>query len=369
MGEPIRVLCVFSTLDRGGAESMCMNLYRHIDRSKVQFDFVKHSHEKGMFEDEITALGGRIFEAPRYKIRNHVAYCKWWKEHLSNHPEHRIIHGHWFTISAVYFKVAHKHDCVTIGHCHSSENTQLHNFKQKVLHQIYAFYLRKVKLQSDYCFACSKDAGKWLFKSKPYTVLNNAVDSARFAFDPARRAAMREQLRIGEDEKAIFVVANLSEVKNPLGALDIYSAIRRKNPNARLFWAGEGGMRGLMEQKIAAEQIPGVTLLGTRSDVPDLLQAADVFMLCSFSEGLPVVTIEAQAAGLPCLLSEAVTRECAVTDLCTFLPIDKPELWADAAEKALTTPRRDTRPEIIRAGYDIKETSAWLTNFYLNCKG
>lgn len=366
MSEPIRVLCVFASLDRGGAETMCMNLYRNIDRSKVQFDFVKHSHGIGAYENEIIALGGRIYEAPRYQLYNYFSYTKWWNSFLRKHPEYQIIHGHFFTISSVYFSVAKKLGRYTIGHIHaSSYRANIKNLKAYLANRS----IYKIENYSSACFACSEAAGKWAYRKAEFTVLNNAVDSDRFAFDPAQRAAMREQLHIGEDEKAIFVVANLSEVKNPLGALDIYSAIRRRNSNARLFWAGEGGMRGPMEQKIATEQIPGVTLLGTRSDVPDLLQAADAFMLCSFSEGLPVVTIEAQAAGLPCLLSSAVTTEAAVTDLCTFLPINQPELWADAAEKALTAPRRDTRPEIIRAGYDIKETSAWLTNFYLNCKG
>ena len=341
---------------------MCMNLYRNIDRSKVQFDFVKHTPAKGAFEDEITSLGGRIFAAPHYKLYNHVQYMMWWKNFLRVHPEYRIVHGHFFTISAVFLGVAHRFRRFTIGHIHAS------SFSRGIKGRLSEMYLHRIEKVSDACFACSEAAGKWAYRKAEFTVLNNAVDSVRFAFEPARRAAMREQLHIGEDEKAIFVVANLSEVKNPLGALDIYSAICRRNPNARLFWAGKGGMRGPMEQKIAAEQIPGVTLLGPRSDVPDLLQAADAFMLCSFSEGLPVVTIEAQAAGLPCLLSEAVTRECAVTDLCTFLPIDKPELWADAVEKVLAAPRRNTQNEIIRAGYDIKQTAAWLTEFYLNCK-
>lgn len=360
--EPIRVLCVFSSLDRGGAESMCMNLYRNIDRSRVQFDFVKHTPAKGAFEDEITSLGGRIFAAPRYKLYNYIQYTAWWKSFLRAHPEYQIIHGHFFTISSVYLGIAKKLGRFTIGHIHASASDG------GIKGLIKDLNLHRIEKVASACFACSEAAGKWAYRKAEFTVLNNAVDSARFAFDPARRAAMREQLHIGEDEKAIFVVANLSEVKNPLGALDIYVAIRRRNPNVRLFWAGEGAMRGPMEQKITAEQIPGVTLLGTRSDVPDLLQAADAFMLCSFSEGLPVVTIEAQAAGLPCLLSSAVTTEAAVTDLCTFLPIDQPELWADVAEKALTDPRRDTRPEIIRAGYDIKTTAAWLTEFYLNCK-
>ena len=362
--SPIRVLCVFGTLNRGGAETMCMNLLRNIDRDKVVFDFVKHTSAKCDYEDEIIALGGKIYAAPAFKVYNYFSYRKWWREFLKQHEEYHIVHSHTLSSAVGFMKVARKAGRYTIIHVHSTGVRG-----SGIAAKVKLFLAQKSYSDALYRFACSDAAGKWLYKDKSFTVINNAVDSARFTFDADKRTIVREQLGISKDEKAIFVVASLSEVKNPLGALDIYSAIRRRNPNARLFWAGEGGMRGPMEQKIATEQIPGVTLLGTRSDVPDLLQAADAFMLCSFSEGLPVVTIEAQAAGLPCLLSSAVTTEAAVTDLCTFLPIDQPELWADAAEKALTASRRDTRPEIIRAGYDIKETSAWLTNFYLNCKG
>ena len=120
MSGPIRVLCVFSKLGRGGAENMCMNLYRRIDRNRIQFDFVKHGPEAGMFEEEIRALGGRIYEAPRYKLYNHIAYCRWWRRHLENHPEHQIVHGHYFSISAIYFHVAHQLGRITVGHSHST---------------------------------------------------------------------------------------------------------------------------------------------------------------------------------------------------------------------------------------------------------
>lgn len=362
MKETIRVLCVFSELDRGGAESMCMNLYRNIDRNKVQFDFVKHTRSIGAFEDEIASLGGKIYVAPRYRIYNYIQYTAWWRHFLEANPEYQIIHAHFFTISAVYLGVARKLGRFTIGHIHAS------SFSNGVKGMLSRRYLTRIKDVADFCFACSEKAGKWAYQNANFKVLKNAVDSSLFSFSPSRRNLIREQLQIKESESAIFVVANLSEVKNPLGTLDIYTAIKCENPHIRMFWVGEGAMRGLIERKIETEYISGVTLLGTRSDVPDLLQAADIFMLCSFSEGLPVVTIEAQAAGLPCLLSDAITKEVAVTNLCSFLPIDQPKLWSLAAEKAIATQRYDTQNEIINAGYDIKETSAWLTNFYLNCR-
>lgn len=363
MSFPIRILCVFSSLDRGGAETMCMNLYRNVDHNRIQFDFVKHTEKKCAYDDEIISMGGMIYVAPPYKVWNYVSYSKWWYEFLSLHPEYRIIHGHYYTISGVYFKVCKKLKRVCIGHSHTVRNQASITDMDAYIKQ---YHIKQVEKYSDYCLACSNAAGRYMFPHKPYVVLKNAVDSEHLAYDYARRAVMRDRLGISKDEQVIFVVANLSEVKNPLGTLDIYSAIRYRIPNARLFWVGEGGMQISMERKIETEHILGVTLLGARSDIPDLLQAADVFMLCSFSEGLPVVTIEAQASGLPCLLSSAITTEADITGLCRFLPVNQPELWADAMGESINTTRADTSEQIKAAGYDIKTTSAWLTDFYFS---
>ena len=153
---PIRVLCVFSLLDRGGAESMCMNLFRNIDRNLVQFDFVKHTSKTCDFEKEIRNLGGRIYEAPQYKIYNHFAYCEWWDRFFKKHPEYKIVHGHYYTTSPIYFKVAKKNNRITIGHSHSSS----------IDGKIKELLIRNVQKYSDYCFACSNEAGKWLFPDR-----------------------------------------------------------------------------------------------------------------------------------------------------------------------------------------------------------
>lgn len=361
--EPIRVLCVFSSLDRGGAESMCMNLYRNIDRSKVQFDFVKHTSVKCAFEDEIASLGGRIYTAPRYKMYNYIQYTTWWKRFLHMHPEYQIIHGHFFTISEIYLGIAHRLGRYTIGHIHASASDDgiKGYIKEKNIHRI-----EKV---ADACFACSEEAGKWAYKKAQFTVLNNAIESERFAFNPVCRKLMREQLGIRDDDKAIFVVANITEVKNPLGTIDIFNVIQQKNPNAYLLWAGDGNMRGCLEKRINSECIPHVVFLGTRSDVPDLLQAADVFMLCSFNEGLGMAAIEAQASGLPCLLSEGIPREADITGLCSFLPLEQPDKWEKAYSKMLQNTRIDTRKQVRTAGYEVKQTAKWLTEFYLQYMG
>lgn len=355
MSDPIRVLCVFSMLDRGGAENMCMNLYRNIDRNIIQFDFVKHSSPKGEFEDEIQALGGKIYLAPQYKLYNHFSYVCWWSGFLNGHPEYQIIHGHYYTIASVYLRVAKHLGRTTIAHSHNS-------FTDSKIKEIIQ---KPIEKYSDYCFACSDLAGKWLFPHRQFTVLKNAIDTKKFTYDSFTREEYRKSLML-QDELVLGTIANYSYAKNPLGLIDIFSTIHAKNSNTKLLWVGNGPMRAKIEQKIIETGAKdSILLMGTRSDVPALLQAMDCFLLPSFFEGLPVVLVEAQAAGLPCFVSDTVTREVDITGLCKFLPLDDSSRWVEAIFND-QTPRENTSQKIIDVGYDIHSTAKWLTDFYIS---
>ena len=356
--SPIRVLCVFSTLDRGGAESMCMNLYRHIDRSKVQFDFVKHTTKKCAFDDEIRNLGGRIYIAPRLKGYNVLSYKLWWKNHFANHPEHKIVHGHFFSISAVYFAFAKQANRITVGHIHASKSNSI----------LKTLLEKRISKYTDYPIACSVEAGRWIYGNRPFMVLLNALDTKMFRYNPETRNIFRNNLGLG-DNLTLGTIANFSNVKNPMGLVDIFLAVKKKSPKVKLVWAGDGGLREEIETRILKEGITkDVYLLGSRDDIPSLLQAIDVFLLPSFDEGLPVSVIEAQAAGLPCFISDRVTRDVDLTGLCHFLPIVQPGnwagLWADTI-LADRTKREDQSELIYEAGYDIQTTSKRLSIFYL----
>ena len=353
MSKPIRVLCVFATLDRGGAENMCMNLYRKIDRNIVQFDFVKHTASIGQFESEIMRLGGRIYTAPKYKGYNHIQYCLWWRKHLTEHPEHCILHGHFFTLSPIYFAVAKQCRRITIAHAHSSKADSIW---KRIL-------LSRIERYSDYAFACSEEAGKWLFPHMGYTVLRNAIEEAAFRYDPVVRQEYRKQMQL-DDAFTVGTVANYSSVKNPMGLIEIIKILHCSNPNIKLIWAGSGALKKQITQKIDDEGLQNnILLLGTRDDVPKLMQTMDAFLLPSFFEGLPVVLIEAQAAGLPCFVSDTVTREADVTGLCEYLPLDQPELWAEKI-LSLSYERQDTSQLIRDAGYSIAQTAKQLQEFY-----
>jgi len=225
--------------------------------------------------------------------------------------------------------------------------------------------VQRINRYTDYPLACSEQAGKWVYGDRSFTILNNALDTSLFCYSELKRHQVRCQLGIG-DSLVLGTVANLTSVKNPMGLLDIFLAVYSHNPEAKLVWVGEGNERSAIESRIHAEGLEkSVFLLGTRGDVPDILQALDVFLLPSFHEGLPVSAIEAQAAGLPCLISEKVTKEVDVTGLCHFLPIDQPNLWA---HEILNVHKQhvDSTAKIMEAGYDIRTTSKWLEDFYLN---
>lgn len=359
MEKTIRILCVFSRLDRGGAESMCMNLYRHMDRTRVQFDFVKHTPDIGVFEEEILALGGMIYEAPKYRVHNHVQYCRWWKKHLSKHPEHRIIHGHYFTISPIYFEIVREYGCKTIAHSHCTPPQSIYWYT-KIKLQI----LKKIEAYADYCFACGHDAGKWLFPHKEFTVLNNAVDTDRFAFNQLSREHLRTEFGL-ENAFLVGTIGRITPQKNPDGMVEIVKSICTKRDDARFLWVGTGELENEAKAQVRAEGLEEkVIFTGVRSDIPEILSAIDAFILPSIFEGLPVVLVEAQAAGLTCFCSEAVTEEADITGLCHFLPLGQPDLWAEKILSADLT-RKDTRQAICDAGYDIHTTAQWLQDFYL----
>ena len=367
MDGSIRVLQVFGAMNRGGAENMIMNLYREIDRDKVQFDFVVHTEEECSFDEEIRSLGGKIFAAPKYNVKNHFAYKKWWKRFLESHPEYRIIHGHMYSIASIYLKIAKKNGLVTISHSHS---TSFRKKKQALIRTVLQLPLRNI---SDWLFACSDKAGMWLYgkncdKRKNYLVFKNAIDPLKFACDKATEDEVRKELSI-EGKFVVGHVGSLSMPKNHTFLIDIFKKIKKEIPEAHLLLVGDGPQRQNIIRKIESYGLAdSITLTGLRTDVERLLQAMDCFVFPSLYEGLPVSVVEAQAAGLNCFVSANVTDEVCVTDLAVRLPL---ELGADEwsnkiVEKKSSFVKTNMQEQIKKAGYDIKDTASWLQEFYIS---
>jgi len=363
--SPIRVLQVLGALNIGGAETMVMNLYRNIDREKVQFDFVIHTTAHCDFTDEILSLGGKIYSCPRYIGKNHFQYCRWWKEFLKNREEYRIIHGHVRSTAALYLMVAKKLGRVTIAHSHSTSNGKGMSALVKDCMQLPIRYI------ADYMFACSKDAGEWLFgkrviDSNKYRTIKNAIDIEKFSFDNVIREDYRRKLGLEEKNLVYGHIGRFHEAKNYPFLLEVFEKIYSRNRNARLILVGDGDLRDEIENQIEKLKLTeAVILLGFRKDTAQLMQAMDVFLFPSKWEGLPVTVVEAQATGLPCFISRNITKEVVVSELVNVLSIGVgSDVWVEIIESS-SLQRKNVIEEIVSAGFEITTSCGQLQEFYV----
>lgn len=362
MNDSIRVLHVVGQMNRGGTETLLMNLLRVEDRSRYQFDFVEQTQNECDYDSEITALGSTIYRCPHISPLNLYTYRMWWRRFFREHPEYRIIHGHSRGSAPIYLSEAKKAGRIAILHCHS-------NSYGKGISGIIRF-LWQIPLYSiaDYNLACSHEAGVSQFGQKSdFTVIKNGILSDQFTWSPEMRREIQKEFNI-EDA---FIIGNVSRFeipKNHLFLVDIFAEIKKRIPNAKLLLVGRGSMESVIRQRIREKNlVDDVIFTGLRSDVNRLYQAMDVFVFPSLYEGTPLALVEAQTSGLPCFVSNTVAQEVKVSNLLNFISLNQPPtFWAERiAETANAMPeRRDRREEIVRAGFDIRSTAEFLNQFY-----
>lgn len=360
METPIRILQVVTYMGRGGLETMLMNYYRHMDRSLVQFDFLTHRHDKADYDDEIERLGGKIYHLPRL-----VPWSPGYRHALNQfflaHPEYRIVHAHQDCLSSVILKAAKKSGVpVRIAHSHSSSQDK------DIKYPIKLFYKRFIPRYATQLFACGEDAGRWMFNGSDFKVLKNAIDVSSYKFQAERRALIRCSLGIPDNNLVIGHVGRFSYPKNHLYLIDIFASVHARNPNTSLLLVGDGELRPQIEQKIQDLGLKdAVILTGVRNDVADLLQAMDIFVFPSLYEGLPVTLVEAQASGLPCIISSQIPIDCDLTTLIRRISLkENATHWADKILE-VDQVRPDTSAAIAAAGFDITQNAKWLQNYYL----
>lgn len=373
--EPIRVLQIVGRMERAGLETLIMNIYRNIDRKKIQFDFLCHFEEEGHYNDEIRELGGIIYEMPKIKSSTKTYYWKIFhylkelNQFFKNHKEFKIIHGHMTNTAALYMPIAKYYGVKTcIAHSHLTKSRQGLTGKITSLLQ-----LPIQQVSTDY-FACSKEAGKWLFSkdiinnSNKFRVINNAIDTDKYEYDEKEREKYRKDLNIESD----FVIGHVGRFfyqKNHEFLIEIFYEIQKKEPNSKLLLIGRGKLEENIKEKVIKLGIrEKVLFLGVREDISNLMQAMDVFVMPSYFEGLPVVGVEAQAAGLKCLFSDKITKEADIIGDNEFLSLEEgAKYWSEKILKYKSNyQRKSTKKIIIEKGYDIKETAKWLENYYLD---
>lgn len=372
--KPIRILNVVGRMDRGGIETFIMNVYRNIDRERVQFDFLAHyGKEDAHYNDEIKKLGGKIYEMPVIKTTEKTYYSKVFeyrnalKYFFKQHDEYKILHGHMTNTASIYMPIAKKYGSVKVCIAHSHLSRRRHGLNG-ILTDVLKIPLRKYA--TDY-FACSIEAAKWLFRDHDIRngrvkVINNAIDSQLYIYDKNRRDDIRKLFGI-TDELVIGHIGRFFHEKNHEFLIDVFFEILNSGINAKLMLAGEGLLKPLIESKVKRLGIQDkVIFLGVRDDIPDILQAMDIFVLPSIHEGLPVVSIEAQASGLPCVLSTGVTSEADISGLVSFVSLKTDvKVWAESIINIFgSTKRANTQSLIIENGYDIHKIANELQTFY-----
>lgn len=362
MNEPVKVLEMIASLNYGGSQAMIVNLCKAMDENKVHCDFIVDHPELMGMKDIVEALGSKIYIMPTFRGTNVAEVKKAWEDFFVQHPEYRILHSHSRSYASLYLPIAKKHGLKTIIHSHNTSNGKGFTALVKNLLQ---YPLRK---RADYFFGCSKKAGQWLFgdkicKSDRFYVLNNAIDTDRFIFDEEKRKEYRELFSLSEEEKVFIQVGRLSVQKNYLFTLELFRDYLKEGNKGKLFLVGNGELREEIEDKIDEYGLhQDVRLLEFRDDVECLLMMADLFLMPSLFEGLSVAAVEAQASGIRCLLSSNCDPDVNITGLCQFLPLEK-EAWLNAMKEE-TGLRPYTKEDIIKAGFDVNATAAWLQDFY-----
>ena len=363
--EPIRIAQVIGKWIGGGVEAVVMNYYRHIDKSKIQFDFICDEDSTNIPYEEIEKLGGKVILIPPYQklFRYHKELKRVLKE-----GNYKIVHSHINTLS-VFSLFAAKCAKVPVRIAHSHSTTNKKEKKKNLMKQVLKPFSKL--FATDY-MCCSELAGRWLFGDKLYNegkiyLLNNAIDLKKFEYNEKIREEVRKELNIDEKTFVMGHIGRFVTVKNHEFLIEIFNEIYRENENSILLLAGQGPLKEKIEQKVKEMNLDkAVQFLGQRSDTNRLYQAMDVFVLPSLYEGLPVVGVEAQAAGLLCVLSDDMTKETKVLETTTFLSLNEgAKKWADIIGSATKQfERKNMLNEMVQKGFYIQKEVKKLEEIY-----
>lgn len=361
----IRVAHVIGKWLGGGVESVVMNYYRYIDKSKIQFDFICDEDSTNIPYEEIENLGGKVILIPPYQ--KVLKYHKELKRVLKE-GKYKIVHSHINTLS-VFSLFAAKCAGVPVRIAHSHSTTNKKEKKKNLIKQVLRPFSKL--FATDY-MCCSELAGRWLFGNKEYDngnvyLLNNAIDLDKFKYDEEKRKEKRKELNIEDSTLVIGHVGRFVEQKNHRFLIDIFNEVHKQKEDSILLLAGQGPLMEEMQEKVKALGIENsVKFLGQRNDINELYQAFDVFCLPSLYEGLPVVGVEAQATGLLCILSDDMTKETKVLDSTIFIGLNNTaEEWATNILNGFKQfKRNDTKKEISSNNFNIQSEAIKIISKY-----
>ena len=366
--DVVRVLNIVPNMRAAGIETFIMNVYRNIDRDKVQFDFLVHNQKEEFFDEEIKKLGGNIYRLSFKDDKNIFKYIRDLNNFFKTHKEYKIVHGHMQSMMPLYLYISKKNKVpIRIAHSHNG------NYEKTIKGIILHIFSRFSKCFSTHNFACSDVAGKYLFGKSKYEVIYNGIDIKKFQFDENTRKQVRNDMDVNNK----FVIGHIGRFelqKNHKYLINIMKELKDKNMVLWLIGEGkfENEIKKIVKQNNLEKQ---VVFLGIRKDVDQLYQAMDCFVLPSLYEGLPVVGIEAQISGLNCLLSNKITQELKLSNKVKYLSINDENIkdWVSEIKtinKNINQNRKidETEYQIFNINYIAEKLLKKYIKYYQNCK-
>lgn len=369
MEYPIRILNLFTIMNRGGAETLVMNFYRHIDRTKIQFDFMVHREKRGAYDDEIESLGGHIYRMCPINVQNIFKYKKLLHTFFLEHPEYKIIHSHMSELGYFAFKEALSQNIpIRICHAHNTPTWMSGTFHQKVKNVLRLILANKIRKISTDFFACSQTAGEWLYgKHQKFIVIKNAIETTKFLYNKTLSERIKNEYGWA-DKFIIGHVGRFDTQKNHTFLIDIFFSIQQCVPNAILVLIGTGDLLASIKKKVTKLRIEDkVYFMGNRDDVYNFYQTFDIFLFPSLYEGFGNVLLEAQTAGIESFTSKnVIPAEVYITNLLHGISLSStPTEWKNEILKYRNYKKGNMYHAIVDAGYDIIDNTNYLSDYYL----
>ena len=366
----LRILqCPIGNMNVGGIENMLMQIYRNIDRTKIQFDFVVHDENENFYEAEILKLGGIVYKIP-YISKEPVRHLKEFENLLREHSEYKIVHFH-TTYAIMYYdaKLAKRLGRTVVVHSHNSNARRMHRCVHMMLK-------KKFSRLADYRLSCSYIAGEWMFSdTEKYDIWKNAIALEKFRFAEDVRKKLRKELGISEADILIGNVARLSYQKNQSLLIDVYRQYRRKHSNSRLLLVGSGEDEELLKEKVAKISVEdtgfsdSVIFTGNKSNANDYMMAIDIFCLTSRWEGFGISMIEALTAGevvvAPVLVDRMIREFENVYIVENYEDVSEWVKILESTEVLNDSERAMCYGKMANRGYDIKDQVKTVERFYM----
>lgn len=372
MSQRIRILHIFKVMNRGGAESLILNIMRKINRDIYQFDFLVHTKIEGHFEKEILSLGGEIHRINK-SPKNIFQYRKEFKKVLEEKGPYDVIHSHIYSYSGFILKIASDLDIpVRIAHSHTTQDGKKNSFPRK----IYRIYTKRLILDhATHLLGCSNDSctslfGKNCFKDSRVEVFENGIDPDLYDDSTEKQLNLKQELLLKEDSKIIGHVGSFTHSKNHLFLLKVFKELYTQDESYHLLLVGDGPLREEINEQINYKGLGNnVHMLGIREDIPNVMKNLDLFLFPSLFEGLGIVVIEAQAAGVKCVISDTIPNEVDLElDLIYFMSLQKEkEAWVEVIMDNINTEKKNwaqIKNKINKKGYNIKNQCTIITEIY-----